>query len=288
MAKKILILALCFALVLSGCIYRGNAEGSPTAVVYRENLLKSGGRLIRETVSYGEDTEPLRAVVDALNTDSGSTYTRKAFTSGVKIESALVLEGVAYVEMSKEFLLASELEKLLAESAIVLSLSALDEVCSVDISCAGKIIKSALTAEMIAEADGLGGEYERSVKLYLPEHGRLCPKSVNCIDKGGTGSAELILGELFKALGGGMENAEILDIKTEDGVCSIDLSGEFYGAEPTEANEGKLIVYSIVNSLCRLPDVESVSISVEGYAVASYGGFRCAWPMAANESLISY
>lgn len=85
-----------------------------------------------------------------------------------------------------------------------------------------------------------------------------------------------------------MENTRILSVNTEGGLCSVDLSEAFYGAEPTESVEGMLLIYSIVNSLCRVPGVDSVAISVEGYSVESYGGFRTSWPMGENTSIISY
>ena len=48
------------------------------------------------------------------------------------------------------------------------------------------------------------------------------------------------------------------------------------------------MLYSLVNSLCRLNNVEGLVITVEGQTVVSYGGYRASWPLAARDSLVIY
>lgn len=289
MKKRCFCLMLCITMMLSGCVYKSMSDNSESATVYRVSTSTSGGRLVRERLSYGEE-DALQAVVDALNTENSDPYTYCAFPDGVSILSASVEKGVARVDMSREYMELNSAEALLAESAVVLSLCAIDAVCYVDIFCRGELIKGGMQAEMYAEADGLCGAYERDIKIFVPNEYRtnLVPRSLNISDDGSLGSAELVLTELLQALGGGMENTEVLGVELENGLCSVDLSEEFYGAEPTVSFEGMLLVYSIVNSLCRIPGVDSVAVSVEGYAVESYGGFSTPWPLKQNLSLISY
>jgi len=193
------------------------------------------------------------------------------------------------VELSPQYTHMEEPDKLMAESAIVLSLCALDKVCYVNLYCEGELQKVLLTAEDYSVADGLCGGYERSLKLYLPvESGRtLVPRSVTVSDDGSTSAAHMVMGELLEQLEG-MENAEIVSIAVAEGLCSVDLSHEFYGAEPAESYTGMLMIYSIVNSLCRVPGVERVSLSVDGYSVDSFGGYRIEWPLSENLGLVSY
>lgn len=288
MSKKLLCIFTCLALLLSGCIYRSSAGEQPTAIVYRSSGSDTGGRLVRETVGLSEGQEPFSAIVDALNRAPAVAGLGSTFPRNVEIESCTLDGGTATVEMSREYFELEGIEKLLAESSIVLSLGTVNEVCAVDICCLGTYVGSGLTPEAYDEADGLCGSYERTLKLYMPGNGMLVPKSVGAYDDGSAGSAELVLTELLQALGGGMENTGIVSAEIENGLCSVELSGEFFGAEPTEKTEGMLIIYSIVNSLCRLPAIEAVSISVEGAELESYGGFRCSWPLGPNKNLISH
>ena len=165
MSKKLLCLLLCFALVLSGCIYRSSASERPTVVVYRLSLEDTGGRLVRETVSLGEGQEPFPAMIEALNSSPSVVGMASALPENVEISSWSLVGGTATVELSREYLSLAETEQLLAESAIVLSLGTVDEVCRVNIRSGGNSLASGLVPEMYAEADGLCGGYERTLKL---------------------------------------------------------------------------------------------------------------------------
>lgn len=290
MAKKIFCLFLCLSLLLCGCVYRSTVDDLPTVVVYRLSDEKSGGRLVREKLLYEEGREPIEAVMEALNSPAAQIGLSKAFPGDVEINSVSLENGVATVDMNGEYIRLTSRQRLLAESAVVLSFSTLSEVCSVNMSCCGMDLAGGLTCESISEADGLCGGYERTLKLYLPDEGRggLSPVSVEVFDDGSLGSAEMVVTELLEALGNGMEDTRLLSVDIEDGLCRLDLSEEFYGAEPTERFEGMLLVYSIVNSLCRLNGIDEVAVSVEGYAVESYGGFATRWPLKSNENIVTY
>ncbi len=288
MTKKIICLLLALSIVLCGCVYRGLNEDSAKAVVYRVSTDDSGGRLLREEIRVGENEQPIEKIVESLNGDTGDINLIRAFPQGVNILALDLEKGTATVEMSPDYALLEGKDKLLAESALVLSLMTVDEVCSVDIVFGGKLAAEGLCVENIVEADGLCGGFERTLKLYLPDDGRtaLVPKSVNVKDDGSMSLARRMLEALLPKLG--MEDTSILSLSTENGICSVNLSEEFYGAEPTESFEGMLLIYAIVNTICRVPGVDSVAISVEGYSVESYGGFYSIWPLGANLSLVNY
>lgn len=291
MNKRIVCIFMAFALLLSGCVNQGNDDEQSGLYVYRLGFENTGGRLIRETLEEREGEEPLDIIVDALNSHpQASAVMTKAFPVGTEIIGVDVEKGRAIAYMSEKYALLTPSEKLLTDAAVVLSLSTLDEVSTVDIFCRNVAFETGLTAEEFWVADGLCGEVTRTAKLYLPDsgHSGLSIVSANISESSENGYGAAIFMKLVSLLGGGMENTEVISCRVEAGLCSLDISEEFYGAEPTEAYEGMLLIYSIVNSLCRLPGVDAVSISVEGYPVESYGGFGCVWPLGMNESLVSY
>lgn len=286
MIKRMIALVLLLAFMLCGCAV-GNGEETASLSVYRSDA-KTKALVVEKIRAPGANE--LEAIVEALNSSPRSQELRRAFPDSVSIESAELSGGVCRVRVSEGYLSMTELEQLIAESALVLSLSAVDEACSVDIVCGERRCASGLLPEHYIEADGICGEYVRCLKLYLPDsaYEKLVPRSVSCPDGGELPLSEQMLREIFTHIGGGVEDTQIISVSVENGHCRAELSQEFYGTEPASADKGRLIVYSLVNSLCRLPEINSVSIIVEGLDVESYGSFSTSWPMSPDMTLISY
>ena len=99
---------------------------------------------------------------------------------------------------------------------------------------------------------------------------------------------EAVVTELFPLIGGGVEESRLLSVGISDGVCRVEFSQEFYGREPADREKGRLVIYSVVNSLCRIPGIDAVTITVEGNDVDSYGSFSTLWPLEADMSLVSF
>ena len=288
MYKKFVAILLLLSLLLCGCGSAGKEASTNLAAVYRVNS-KQGGGLVREYISTQSSEATLEEMVNALNGKSVNSEHTGPLPESVSIIAYELSDGVLDIEMSWKYLLVSDMEKLIAQSAIVLTLSAIDEVCQINISCSGTSLAEGLTVEMIAESDGVCREYYRTLKLFLPnEDGKsISPKSIVKLDNGRESLQETMLREIFAYVGHGMEETEILSITTIDGHCIIDLSQEFYGASDVNY-PGDMVIYSIVNSLCRIPGVDKVTLTVEEMAVESYGEFKTIWPLAPNTSFVSY
>lgn len=288
MNKKALALIVALSLVFSGCALGAGKDETEKATVYRISETQTGCRLIRETVDEEADTP--EEIIKLLNTPSQEKEYGSSLPDGVSIKLLLFEKGMAGVEISEEFKLLEPEEKLLAESSVVLSLSTLNDVCNVALYCSDGSYLGKFGVEDFVEADAVCNSYDRILKLYLPDADceYIVPRSVTVFDEGMAGTEKLILQELFMNIGNGMENTRILSVSTEKGVCSVDLSEEFYGAEPASSIGGMVIIYSIVNSLCRLQGIIAVHLRVDGHEVVNYGGFNPMWPLAQNMSLVRY
>ena len=66
------------------------------------------------------------------------------------------------------------------------------------------------------------------------------------------------------------ENVKVLSVKVEENICTVDLSQEFID-ENTDNSTMRL--YSVVNSICALPVVDSVKINIEGNESAVLGEY---------------
>lgn len=290
MAKRMLALVLVVVL-LSGCIYRSEGENSLSIGVYRLGNAENGGALlVEETVSYQSGEDVLQVLLAALNSQPGLPGMEKVFPEGVEALNCRIEDGTATIELSTEYLLLGDMKKLLCDSAVTLSYSALNEVCAVDIECGGRIVTAGMTPEDIQQGDALFQPYERTLKLFLPTQDRrgLAPQSVELVVDGKRAMEVLVAEQVLRMLPSPSAGVVVLSAQTVDGVCTVDLSEAFYGNEPADYGAAMLIIYSLVNSLCRLGNVDSVLLSVEGQPVRSYGGYRPSWPLTANEDMIIY
>lgn len=289
MSKKLIALCLALCVALGGCYYRSGTDSGLYACVYRLSESGSGGALlIRDRVEYSEGENILDVMLQALNSQPEKTGVGRVFPEGVQALYCSIAEGAATVEMSRGYLELDEMDRRLCASALVLTFSTLDKVCSISIKCGGRICESGLTVESVQQADALFEDYERTAKLCVPaEEGTgLVMRSVTLSMDGQRGIEEMIVSEVLARLPVHTAQTQVLSAEISGGVCHVDLSEAFYGNEPADYAQGMQIIYSIVNSLCRLTGVDSVTLSVEGQPVGSYGGFRPAWPLAASEELI--
>jgi len=123
------------------------------------------------------------------------------------------------------------------------------------------------------------GAEEIEIVLYFPDNdGLYLHRQKRVIQRGRGKLEELILTELFKgpdddtlsqAVYG---NVEILSVKTDNGKCTVDLSEEFLKYNTGGSVKETFAIYSIVNSLCELENIDQVKIDIMGKADAQFGG----------------
>lgn len=68
------------------------------------------------------------------------------------------------------------------------------------------------------------------------------------------------------------QGTKIKDIKTEEGICYVNLSNDFVSKLSGSTADEKLIIYSIVNSLTELNYVNKVQFLIEGEKISEFKG----------------
>lgn len=76
------------------------------------------------------------------------------------------------------------------------------------------------------------------------------------------------------------------NVIVEKGTASVDLSKDFVDKIANDANTQNLAVYSIVNTLTELKEIDRVKILVQGKSLASLGQVRIDGQLARNTALI--
>lgn len=74
-------------------------------------------------------------------------------------------------------------------------------------------------------------------------------------------------------------------ISVDNGTCTVDMNTKFL--EIVDNQEFAVKIYSVVNSLCELPDVDRVQILIDGNKVALEENVDISVPLTADESLIA-
>lgn len=102
---------------------------------------------------------------------------------------------------------------------------------------------------------------------------------------------EAVLKELFK----GTQNTSFTNVipdtvtinscTLEDGICTVDLSVDFIEIQGTAAQE--MAMYSIVNTLCEMEEVDKVQYLIDGEKVELFGYFDLASPFEADMTFVA-
>ncbi len=137
---------------------------------------------------------------------------------------------------------------------------------------------SCLMAEDALLDDTETDPYVRQLRLYFADSsGRYLLSEYHSLTLDEDTSPErYVIEELLRGPNNGElqstipDGTELISCTTVDGVCTVNLSSEFYANRPTTASAERLAIYSIVNSLTALSQVDSVIIQVEGETPECY------------------
>lgn len=82
-------------------------------------------------------------------------------------------------------------------------------------------------------------------------------------------------------------DTRINGVQVRDGLALVDLSSAFRDKFPSGSNIGYLCVYSIVHTLCELPDIDRVQILIDGRKVSSLGQVDVSAPLTPDPEIIA-
>lgn len=284
MKIRLLFLAAIFA-ILCGCS-NGEAEQCESVVIYRLSSDESGTALVPERIALNGGEAVLDAVLRGLNAQPETEGLESAFPSGAAIEDCYIRNGRAQVRVSSGYAELEGLERTYADYAMIYSLSMLDEVCMADVIFDSHVLEYGVRADNALLGDTLCEETPVICKIFLPddEMKLLDSKTLELSSFSGN-TAEQVARQTIERLEALPEGTELVSIAVENGCCTLELSEQFYATEPATPQKARLIIGTIVNSLCFQKGIDSVVIMVNGAPITSYGGYATQWP-AVFDSLI--
>lgn len=300
----VLGLILCIILIPCGMLIYGAIYGdsSDKAEIYYTTpnyILKAQKTKISEELPPEEAAMQL---LSAMKEPSKKDGISPAVPEDIEFLSVRLEEGTAYVNISGTYFEMKSAQEVLCRSALVWTLTSLDFVDSVVLNIEGVPLRNdegmeighmdrqnvLLNPEISADAT----EYA-ILKLYFANESgtdlivedRVVEVSANQ-PKEKTIMEQLIAGPLesgsYATIPSDTKLREITT--TNDGICYVNLSQEFL-TKPSSVSE-VLTIYSIVNSLCELDNVDRVQFLIEGEKVETFRGRNdFGTPYTAVESL---
>lgn len=291
--KKVLILAALFLIAGTAIFFIADQGGN------------DGGREI-DVYFLSKDSSVISAEKRRIDAENINDFCKKALEElikgpsekthipimdkGVKIAGFKNDGGRVSVDFSEEY----KKSGLLAAYAVVKTLCQIPDITAVCVTCGGKDATGSgfISGDEINLASdddcatGLDLYFADSEKTKLVHEYR----RVNITDK--LPVEQYIVSELIK--GPRNKNSErllspdtgILSVETTDGTCYVNFKQDFIGKNSAQESMGRLIIYSIVNSLTERDDVSNVQFLVDGKKTESFSGMRFDGLFYRNDTLI--
>jgi germination protein M len=224
---------------------------------------------------------------------------------GTRFNSVSVADGLARVDFSKQFINASGVDEIMARFSVVSTLCDIPGIEKVLITVGGEALTSSSTGEevgvlskndIVYDTDMIpaNSSEKTTLKLYFANSDATALKAEerqvetrNSLSMEKTIITELLKGPVSKELVAVIPSeTKLLNLETNNGVCFVNFSSEFVTKFTGGTNTGMLIVYSIVNSLTELDDVDSVQILIEGKTGVEFGDFVFDEPIERSKNIV--
>lgn len=311
----ILILSLVLSLgVLSSCgstgsgssdiadtenvyyIYYSNADASD--ITYREYTGITASYTRYETISA-----LFYQMFDAAD-DYEDYYSAKPDSVEI-LDSVIDEEGILTIDFSSGYNSLTNVQEIILRSAVVLTIIQVDGIEAIVFTVEGEPAVNAsgqeigpMTADtfvsVLVTEDGMLAQEKDLVIYFTDEDGTfLVPVTIHFSSSSNNISMEeYILQNLISGPAEDMsgvyatlsDTVEVLSVTTTDHICYVNFSNSFLEQAQTVSDE--IMIYSIVNSLCRLTYVSGVQFLVEGESsVTLHSVTDLSQPLSRNRSL---
>lgn len=282
----VLISILFFAFGITGCGSENEQQEDMTSFqIYYVD--KEETKLISREYQTDkkETTDLLMLLFDQLKTMPEDAKLRAAIPNKVALESYSLSEGYLVMNFKKEYYDMSAIGEVLTRAAIVRTLCQIEDIEYISFTVDGSelVDKSGnLVGVMTADQfiDNAGNEissYGKAdlVLYFADDSGKNLESFTREVVYNSNISIEklvveqLIAGPIEEVAKPTMNpDSQVNSITIKDGVCYVDLSKEFLEQKYNTTPE--VTIYSIVNSLVELPNVNKVQISIDGETNISY------------------
>ncbi|HCM91629.1 MAG TPA: hypothetical protein DIS78_03555 [Lachnospiraceae bacterium] len=279
-----LLLSL-FLLALTSCVPERKTEAYSFKIYY----LNKDGMGVSGTgyQPVGEDTMTIVGeVLEELKKQPSDYDLRPVILSDVTVNAVTLNEGVLMLDFDTGYIKDQSREEILRRAAIVRTLTQIDGVDEISISVDGSPLNDIngnpvgiMTSDMFI--DNAGNEinsYERTklVLYFANEEGTGLVQTTEAVAYNSNISMEKLVTEHI--ISGPLTNGlypvtdpgvGLMSVTTKDGICYVNLTKEFLVKQGKLTDE--VVLYSFVNSLTELPNINKVQFMIDSETEISFG-----------------
>lgn len=287
------------------CACTGSGSSEPTAspggylLYFRSTQEHAPSALASEswTSDAGGDNL-IRAATEALLAGPADETLFSPFPAGVELRDLSLEEGILHLDLSEPYDGLTGMDLTLANACLTLTLCQLDGVSGVEITVDGAENSGSrggvLTPELFLQAGGEEDLVEMTAALWFARSsGAGLGVEYRTLYLTGEASLSralleaLLAGPSYESLSPVLpDGAELRGVTVEEGVCYVDFSQPFRDGLPQSAEDLRLLVYSVVNTMAgNLESVQAVQLLVEGQPLPALGGLELDSPLAPDISL---
>lgn len=271
---------LLLVLLLTACKKESSAEEGNSYIIYEVNKeeTKVSGReiLTKETDSQAL----LELLMDELSRAPENTDLRAAIPDMLSLESYTLSDESVILNFANNYSELSLTGEVLTRAAIVRTLTQIPDVNYVSFLVEGNPLLNRLgspvgimTAEQFIDNSGneINTEEIASLNLYFANKNgdRLIKVNREVVYSSNISVEKLVVEQLISGVQEGEEayptinqQTKVVSVTVRDGTCYVNLNDAFL-AQPNDVS-ADVTIYSIVNSLVELSDVNKVQILING------------------------
>lgn len=271
-----IILAILLAFGLTGC---SKESGAYSYDVYFTN--SETNKLV--TAIYKTDnTDTLTLInelLDQMNTERKAADVSVVKKDGVNVENCGISNNIAYIYYNQEYYGMDASRQALYRCAVVKTLTQIDEVDFVMffVNNIPAVYADGTTIGMMAESDfidetdtNINNLTWADLNLYFANSkgDKLVKNTISVAYSRNISIERVIVEQLIKGPDGSSlgrtlpETLKLLNVSVKDGICYVNLDSTFL-TEIVNVSTS-VPIYSIVNSLCELENVDKVQILING------------------------
>lgn len=276
--KWAVLFALLLACMLAGCGKKG--KDSAGYLIYFTNT--EGSKLLTHTYTSQETdkTVLLGKLFEQMGQPRSSDGESALMPEDVEILDYNLTDGQLTVTFNDAYRNMNNISEVLLRSGIVMMTTQVSGVRTVVFHIGDTVLKDssgepvgAMTSNMfINNPVGINSYQYASLSLYFSnqEGNKIVREMRNVHYSSNTTLEKVILEQLQK---GPMnerlqpvlpESVRILDVKSDKKTCTVNLSKEFLTESAQSNANAEVVVFSMVNSLCDMLNVDRVQFEVEG------------------------
>ena len=278
------------------------AKNRYDAELYFNNEKQTAIEAESRTIRYTTRQELMERIVGELIKGPESAKSHRVIAPDTKLLSVGgVEEGELIVNFSKEFRTGDEKDDVLAVYSVVKSLCAVRGIHSVKVVVDGADIQSEdgsiigfLTDQDINLSTDTYNSEMREVTLYFPsgESGGLSReiRSIRVTDQ--QPLAQYVINELIKGpqsdnlYASLVSDTKIHSVEIMNGICFVNFTANFIEKNTGSAEQERLTIASVVDSLTELENIDRVQILIDGMRADNFGSINIFGLFARDESVI--